>query len=581
MADIVKELFNKKFTLAEIKAGIIYSFTTNATTAMVIKDLEASTNSLSATKIKSTATAGLTSDFAATPSKFSEVAIVTDTDVNGATGSAIVDVNSTFSIRVPATEISYTDVAFQKSDFWESASTVASVRKISPSVDGLAELPLATTQTSSTSYSAAISNEMIYSNTFAQHQFFVENTNYSPVKKLATRLRYNGINGGNVNVGEYDGTTFLLSVTTSYGGSTFDGRFIYKYASSSTLGVYDITAPASVTMTNGAAASRALTSHTHFNIDFKTEAGGTKSIQNPTSNARLQNFYFTDNQKRYLLTTSQIHSAGLTLFELPNYNNSETGGGVWKNSNVVNVPTSKSYQLGSTGGSQLTNVGPNSDRWNTARGMGQLVTTSDRARAFFGIGTSAKSTSKRPLWLHNGVDSQSGGYLHFFIADMEKIHQGVGSQTGGEKEAYSATVTELSESFGWATQTQWSDSGSVIGRINTTAFQNLTGSSAIFGMRSQFHLDQDVFYFTNIAANGTGEGPIIAWNLITNKVSAPILWSDYKLENGNAIPNPARSTIVGHLQTLNNPTDSQIAARTYTKEPVLGIRATGIIENRA
>ena len=91
MADQFKEFFNKTFTDSEIASGATYTFTTDANTGAVIKDIKSQQSAASPTKITATAKIGLTSDYNATPSKSMDLGVIASETVSGVTGSEIMD----------------------------------------------------------------------------------------------------------------------------------------------------------------------------------------------------------------------------------------------------------------------------------------------------------------------------------------------------------------------------------------------------------------------------------------------------------------------------------------------------------
>tara|TARA_B100000989_G_scaffold97629_1_gene71115 strand:+ start:2781 stop:4412 length:1632 start_codon:yes stop_codon:yes gene_type:complete len=113
MADQVKQLAFKQFTDAEIEAGTRWdALTTNGTTHYVIKSIEG-TQGYNAEAIEATATIGLTTDF--NNGKYASLGVCAKKDRVGLSGSAIMDADSTLSIRPKAATISYRDQRFQLS----------------------------------------------------------------------------------------------------------------------------------------------------------------------------------------------------------------------------------------------------------------------------------------------------------------------------------------------------------------------------------------------------------------------------------------------------------------------------------
>tara|TARA_A100001388_G_scaffold95655_1_gene69532 strand:- start:770 stop:2422 length:1653 start_codon:yes stop_codon:yes gene_type:complete len=113
MPDQVKQLAFKEFTTTEISNGTRFdALTTNGTTHYVIKSIEA-TQGYNPDAVVADATIGLTTDF--NNGKFASLGTVAKKDRVGLSGSAIMDANSTLSIRPVAKTISFRDQRFQLS----------------------------------------------------------------------------------------------------------------------------------------------------------------------------------------------------------------------------------------------------------------------------------------------------------------------------------------------------------------------------------------------------------------------------------------------------------------------------------
>ena len=579
MADTVKELFNKKFTANEISSGNVYSFTTDANTAYVIKDIEVNQSATSPTKVTATASIGLTSDFSASPSKYTDLGEIASATTDGASGSEIMDASSTFSIRVPAQAMNFKDAVVERFAYVSGASGTEITVK-TPTVNGLSETAEAATTTSATSFGGNIISANFVAGRPNQFITLVENTKYTPTKTLLLAESHNGTDTHTFTVCDYNGTTNYYSDAQSYRMRDFDGRFVYNHWSGTSAGVWDALAPASVTMSNGGTQSRALTTYpNHFFMDYKNEAGDAISLGSAGSYPRMICNYFTDVGKRGLLVSPSMNSYGVHYFELPDWDYSDSGGGPWAQANITNVPTTKYYQIGNKSNSQQTNIGPTSNRYNTSYVTNALAT--NMAQMCWYIGTSAASTTKRIVFMQNGDNSTTTNRVYFLLADFETISTSNSAQIGGQNEAYGITPAELKSTFGWATDAGWINYSSVLAYIRPDGFGSLTGSAARWDANSRFHLDKDVLYFTNRMAHGTGEGPVIAWNLKTNVVTGAITWADYDDASGANLPNPDNKNYPSHMQYLLTPTTTEINARTYTNAPSLTVRISGVHEDRS
>ena len=565
MADTVKELFNKKFTASEINSGTTYSITTDANTAYVIKDIQANQSATSPTKVTATASIGLTSDFSATPSKFMGLGTVASGGVNGASGSEIMDTSSTFSIRVPAQAISYSDLLHHQVSF-QTTTNVTEVESITPSVSGVEESALTPSPNTQTQFGSNFTGANMGSNRSGQYRVFVTNPHTNVNLAIAVINDQNSTQQAIVS--GYGNTTNYGTLSNSYRVQEWDGRFLYSVNTTSRLQLYD---------TQGAA-SRAPTSNPHTFIDLKNQDGTTINISTTGSTyPKADISYFSDTKTRNYLIQPATGS-GIYWFELPNYTGADPL--ALDAVNGTYPATTKYYQINNSSNyNNASNAGPNGNRATIGNIEGSYA--GNNASNKFYLGTSASSTTKRILFMQNGTTTRTSNILLFAIADTEYLStDNINDQS---KVAYSASVADLTAEFGWigTTGLGWNNFNARIAGIQCSNWKTMTGSNAEWGVESHFWLDQDVLYFTNLQPAGTGEGPIIAWNLKTNAVTAPITWAQYVDSGGTALNNPGGADPnIGHRSVVSTPTSSQIASRTYTKEPSLQVRVTAVKESR-
>lgn len=561
MADTVKELFNKKFTSSEISSGTTYSFTTDANTAYVIKDIQSQQNDVATTKINATASIGLTSDFSATPSKYTDLGTIASSTVTGATGSEIMDASSTFSIRVPAQTINFKDIV-HSSLAYVSNSAITEVEGSTTTVDGQVEAnltPTVFTATSIGSNFAITNNGANFPGCWRQ---FVTNpiTNVN----LALSHTHDGNSVHYFNVAGFNNSTNYLNYNLTYQPTEFDGRFVYSVSANNRLRFYD---------TKGAA-SRSPSTVAHGSIDLKNAAGSTIAMGSSGSTyPKLSGSYFSDIGKRYLLINPS-YTGGLMLYEMPDYDDSGTALAAVSG---VNASTTQAYQVQDSSWSSSTGTGPNNNRINPAS-IRQSYSNGGETESWF-IGTSAASTTKRILIFQDGNTNDLNVNLFFFIADTAYMSQTTSNNS--QFTAYSVNTSELMSDFGWS-GSNFNDISGKCAYISCNSMRSATNSTAKWGTESWFWLDQDVLYFTNIDTGGTG--PIQAWNLKTNEMTAPITWAQYVDSGGTSLPMPATAVgnnLIGHRSFAQIPTSTQIAARTYTKAPSLQVRATAIKEDRS
>ena len=141
MADTLKEFGMKVFSDTELANATRFDITTGSTEAAVIKDIELTQNS-STQAVSGTVTAGTTANLG--NGIHSQIGTF-GTNVTNLTGSAILDVSSTLSIRPNAITNSFIDLKIYAEDGNATVSTTNPINLFTtPKVNGLSE---ATTKT--------------------------------------------------------------------------------------------------------------------------------------------------------------------------------------------------------------------------------------------------------------------------------------------------------------------------------------------------------------------------------------------------------------------------------------------------
>lgn len=562
MADTVKELFNKKFTTSEITSGTTYNFTSDANTAYVIKDIQSNQSASSIGKVSATASIGLTSDFSASPSKFTDLGTIASATVEGASGSEIMDASSTFSIRVPAQAIAFKDIV-QSQTSYVSSTNATTVEGITPTVDNQTETVLTPAINTQTQFGTNFtSNVLSGGGAWGQKRFFVTNPHTNV--NLAVLIKNDANSSHVLALGGYGNTTNYFAGGNSYYPYTTDGRFVYSIKDTNTLRFHDLKGESARNPSN----------QEHGTITLKNAAGTQLGLPQANTTYPKQSLsYFTDNGKRNLLI-SPSYNKGLYWYELPDYDDTSATA-------LSNVPpTTNFYQLGNYNWGSNTSSGPNSNRASVPYIMNSY-SSSNSVNNWY-IGTTASSTTKRVLIFQNGDTTNTGNRLFFMIADTETLPQT--SNNTNSSMGYALSEAELTSTLGWkASSSIWSELNSITGYVQCSQFKSGTGSAAEWGTESEFWLDQDILYFTNVAANEAGEGPIIAWNLKTHAVSAVITWAQFKDSGNNALdfPGAGESNMPAHNVFVRTPTTTETNARTYTKAPSLQVRVTAIKEDRS
>ena len=221
MADRIEELFLKKFTTTEIEAGTRHDFTTDATTAYVIKDIE-TTQGSDTFPIVGSVTAGKTTDFSA--GKFSRIGQFGSL-VDSLSGSAILDASSTLSIRPTAQSINFRDIILQVDNSQGSSSAAGPIIDyVLPSVNGVADTSIKTETSVTASNPGSTRGSYQTSDEFA-----IIHTNANNIKLYMRFVKNNNSVSYVYIVGADNGTNYVeLDQLNTYTGHVWDGvRYIY------------------------------------------------------------------------------------------------------------------------------------------------------------------------------------------------------------------------------------------------------------------------------------------------------------------------------------------------------------------
>ena len=220
MADQVKQLAFKEFTDAEIEAGSRWdAVTTNGSTHYVIKSIEG-TQGYNAGAIEATATIGLTTDL--NNGKYASLGVCAKKDRVGLSGSAIMDANSTLSIRPTAKTISYRDQRFQLSransnssmNKWQQHSK-AFVNNVQDTITENTYINTSTTHSTTLTLNSYIGNYVVY------------HTNANGVN-LAIYFQQGASSSAGFSLVDADTGSEYGYYSSSYGTPYFDGeRYIY------------------------------------------------------------------------------------------------------------------------------------------------------------------------------------------------------------------------------------------------------------------------------------------------------------------------------------------------------------------
>ena len=232
MADQVKQLAFKDFSIAELQAGTAANvLTTNASTHYVIKSIEA-TQGFNDDAVTATATLGLTSGLGT--GQYASLGTVAKKDRVGISGSAIMDASSTLTIRPQAKSIIFVDEQYQIS--MENANDSNKWRIIkTPSVNNTVDAGL-TSRTTVDKTGQAFTNPQLtmsdYPNNFTIYYTNAHNLN------LKILFRCHTTSGVGFEVHNADDGTNYGYYSVNYGMPFWDGgRYIFMWNNQSPYGL--------------------------------------------------------------------------------------------------------------------------------------------------------------------------------------------------------------------------------------------------------------------------------------------------------------------------------------------------------
>lgn len=563
MADQIKQIAFKEFSIAETIAGTPFNVQTGATDAYVIKSIEATQAADTADgAITATATVGLTSDF--NNGKYVSVGNIAKQGKTGSTGNVIVDSNSTFTIRPTAKPISFSDKTF----YVDTASSHAvtgmnkQTQRLEASVEGVLDITTSTVvDRTSVTFASPI---MQYSGAgnAGQYQYTALHTNANGVHlKILFRSDANGGTGfevhnatSGVNYGYY---------FTNYGTPQWDGsRYIFWYDPDYTrIHYYDLdestTNLASANTYGGGDAAN------FYHGRIALGSGTNPSNNNDTFDHKVSDLFEKDGQK-YLIWANRAggSNAQVWMAEIPstltNYNAS---------ANVSN----KKIRLYS---------GSHSSQTDPFGGTGQ--------RSFGYLSTDTATSASTSFRLT--YDKTLARYLVYF-------------NTANETRTYIGTFTQA--------EYDATSSG------NTISTQNSTAGYGLIALR-RTNMVSGLGFNNNCLSDVNGRG-FVNRGSVQNAISAPaghsaIVWSSacerywdgtklyiasetsgayqyhvYEIDIVTATVKHVTTSITGailnyygrFLMKKTVPSNTTAASRSYTSAPKLTVRISGVHENRA
>ena len=562
MADQVKQLAFKEFTIAEIQAGTAANvLTTNASTHHVIKSIEATQNDNN-NAVTATATLGLTSGLSS--GQFASLGTVARKDRVGLSGSAIMDASSTLTIRPTAQTIDFVDenVFTGKNT---SAGTVNEifVKSTFPSVNGTEETTLrseTTVDKNSGTYSGSYDSLAGY----PSGNYKVHHTNANGVNLILV-FNNGDSSGSSFAVWNADTNVQYGYYNQSYDRPIFDGkRYIFwvKMHGQSQMRVrwYDL----DESTTNLTAAN---TTGGGNGADFWHGQTGiwadSPGLSGRTSYDNHLNAYFQNrhtNNKRYFCGYSNSNNRGwLVEFE-------DTL------SNDGNNPVPKWVYLSTTNNSTSGSTDPfnrNSSAWNMTALINQQKQPTDEAQLQL---TYDPAINRYMIW-YSPYNNEFWP-LTFTQSEFDNIsnsgtlvNDGAGDANGIRVVASDSAAdinidTNIAENGGSGNMKVSVGGNNTYIATTTNAYaQNSTSSM------SPVYIDKTNFYFRNKNSASSSADKVV-------KVDASNVTTAVDMIPNTAIPSGAFSSNI--FVSITTPSASTIAGRAYVNAPGLKIRVSGI-----
>ena len=545
MADTLKEFGMKVFSDTELANATRFDITTGSTEAAVIKDIELTQNS-STQAVSGTVTAGTTANLG--NGIHSQIGTF-GTNVTNLTGSAILDVSSTLSIRPNAITNSFIDLKIYAEDGNATVSTTNPINLFTtPKVNGLSE---ATTKTVLTpSNPGSLGNYFGYAG-----EFQINHTTANGIE-LQMKFMRNTSSGYYVYIAGADNGTTYAQLSTSYSRICWDGERYLFWWDSGYIYFFDlddsnITNPnthsntAHGRMTGGSAVNSPITttngsSYQHTAGDVKVSPVDGKKyfyqfiaiygifVQLPDTiadNVVVPKFWFTGNGNSY----GNINPSALGHNNNTHYNErylwNQTNGG-------SNFSWSQIF---------IKQDAVNGDRWFIAHKY-----SSDEILFWSWLDADMKQLANGLVLGTN--DSYGGNHSTYGLSSVSYYDLG---------KAPLGWNTSNFEVVNYGAKLKW-DSTYAGGTSMPSSFQN--------GSSNHYFFDGEVFYIANYSSNDKG---IYKLDLTTTSGELVVSASDHVAYRGN------------YYISFPVPSQSEINSRTYTQKSGLKVRVTGIREDRS
>ena len=548
MADNIKQIAFRKFSLAETQAGTAWNaIASGATDAYAVKSIEATQGLNTAVgAVTATATVGLTTDFSA--GKYVNIGTIAQKDRLGLSGNLVVDANSTLTVRPVAKTIIFSDKKFNidtegptvnRKTQQELRGTVLGIQDISTS-----------TEVNKTSVTFS-GNQYGGGSTSYEGNYTIFHTNANGL--LLRLVFYTGnTSAAGVQVDNANTGTQLGFYQSSYGAAKFDGtRYIYWFnESTNKLNYLDLDESETNLANANTMGGGNNTNYYHGIINF---AGGSP----PNSQTSYDNhfvdiaikdgktyfFFLKGNQKLFFMV--ELPST------LTNYNSTANN-------------TVKFIRLMSTVSSSQTNQFGETGRWSWGYAFNVYGSSADGS-----VHVTYDSDIKR--WI---------GYLYPAGADRAFVV----TFTQADYDA-TANTQAIFGNYGLICLTESAINTHL--KIPTTYLDNASSN----GLVRSLYITNNLKPYSDAWTIANG-GPRY-WDGRTlytqNRTSGDYLRHVYQLDLANETATDVTSAIsgaiAGQYSTFHYisfaPSATTIASRTYPSAPSLTVRISGVHENRA
>tara|TARA_Y100000004_G_C8944150_1_gene425508 strand:- start:698 stop:2383 length:1686 start_codon:yes stop_codon:yes gene_type:complete len=561
MADQVKQLAFKKFTLSELQNGTAANvLTTNASTHYVIKSIEA-TQGYNDDAVSATATLGLTAGLSA--GEFTSLGTVAKKDRIGLSGSAIMDASSTLTIRPVAKTITFTD---EKIFQGGQNSTTNSIfhEKFTPSVNSVVDAGIAT-ETTTDKTSVTYSGGSYPMQNYPQSNYIIRHTNANGVE-LRIAFSTGNSSGCSFEVWNADGTYYGYYYD-SYDAPQFDGeRYIFWVAcdgaSSTRIKWYDL----DESTTNLAAANTLGGNNGRDFCHGQTQVwADSPNIQGRSSYDNHMNTFYKNRHtdgRRYLAGWSQ-NADRMWMCEIPatlTNDSSTTPAAKWLYLNNTSQSTNGTDPFGNTVGNAW-NISSTIKTYANTTNNSQLRLTYDPEKERYYLWY-CYSNNQWFCWTFTQAqwdDRPSGN-------TMRDPNWSSGQQNYGLRLVSTDSASEINMSSN--VFISYSGDNGYIPLANSS-YYSFWGNAYPYQYAPTYMDGKNWFFKDNNSGHPTN-GKCVKINMATAN------------SHEDMFPN---TTISAHynpdlLVTFGSPTQTTIDSRDYTVAPSLKIRVTGILADQ-